>query len=133
MKRTRLLLVEDQELMSQGIRVLLEPEHSIVGIVRGGALVLAGVREHQPDVVLLDLDLPRQSSSQILAELVEAHPTLPVVVVTMHVEPIVADHALRLGARGFVTKASSVEELRLAIREAIQGRCFRTDERSRSG
>lgn len=128
-----MLLVEDHELMSQGLRVLLEPEHTIVGVVRDGAQVLAGVREHQPDVVLLDLDLPDQSSSEILAELVETHPALPVVVVTMHVEPIVADHTLRLGARGFVSKASSVEELRLAIREAMEGRRFRSDRRSRSG
>jgi len=132
-KRIRLLLVEDHELMSQGLRVLLEPEHKIVGIVRDGTLVLAGVREHQPDVVLLDLDLPHQDSSGILAELVAMQPTLPVVVVTMHVEPIVADYALRLGAHGFVSKASSIEELRLAIREAMQGQRFRSDDRSRSG
>jgi DNA-binding NarL/FixJ family response regulator len=132
-KRIRLLLVEDHELMSQGLRVLLEPEHRIVGVVSDGALVLAGVREQQPDGVLLDLALPHQSSSEILAELIEAHPALPVVVVTMHVEPIVADHALRLGAHGFVSKASSIEELRLAISEAMQGRRFRSDQRSRSG
>ena len=126
MKRIRLLLVEDHQLMSQGLRQLLEPEHSIVAIVRDGALVLAGIREHEPDVVLLDLDLPNQSGSEILAELAAAYPTLPVVVVTMQVEPIVADHALRLGARGFVTKVSSVDELRLAIREAMKGRRLRS-------
>jgi DNA-binding NarL/FixJ family response regulator len=121
-KRLRLLLVEDHELMGQGLQALLEPDHSVVGIVRDGTQVLPSVREYQPDLVLLDLDLQEHSGNEVLAGLARAHPALPVVVVTRRADPVVTEHAFRLGARAFVSKDRAADELRRAIREAMKRR-----------
>lgn len=57
--RPRLLLVDDHALMAEGLRAMLEPDHEVVGVISDGREVLAGVEIHRPDIVLLDLGLPR--------------------------------------------------------------------------
>ena len=59
--RTRLLIVEDHPLVAQGLRALLSPRYEIVGIVRDPMRVMTAVGRTEPDVVLLDLSMPRRN------------------------------------------------------------------------
>jgi DNA-binding NarL/FixJ family response regulator len=126
MERLKLLLVEPHQLVSQGLRALLEPEHSVVAIIHDATLALPAVNHHQPDLVLLDLPIPGRGGLGVLAGLTEAHPALPVVVLAAKVHRGLADQVFRLGARGLLSKDASLDELRHALAEALAGRRFQS-------
>jgi DNA-binding NarL/FixJ family response regulator len=122
--KIRLVVAEDHDMVAQGFRAMLGRDCDIVEVVRDGKDVVAAVRKHRPDVVLLDLSLPHRTGMDILTDLRETMPEVRVVVVTMHVDPILVNAAMGLGARGFVPKDAGVEELKAAINEAVSGRRY---------
>lgn len=126
MERLKLLLIETHQLVSQGLRALLEPEHTVVAIVHDRALALPAVVRHRPDLVLLDLPIPGRSGLEVLSRLAEAHPALPVIVMASRIHRGLADQLFRLGARGLLSKDASLDELRQAIAEALAGRRFQS-------
>lgn len=124
MARLRLLLVEDHELVGQGLRAMLGERHSIVGLVRDGREVLDAVRLHNPDIILLDLSLPGRTGVDLIPEIRALNTNVRILVVTMHADPVLADHALRHGAHGFVPKNAPLRELEEAIATVADGRTF---------
>lgn len=123
-ERTRVLIAEDHDMVGQGLRTMLAADYDVVDLVRDGQAVVAAVRKHQPDILLLDLSLPNRTGMDILTDLRSAAPETLVVVVTMHVDPPIVDFAMGLGAAGFVPKDAGVDELHVAIREALGGRRY---------
>jgi DNA-binding NarL/FixJ family response regulator len=122
--RARLLMAEDHDMVAQGFRAMLGRDCEIVEVVRDGQDVVPAVRKHKPDVLLLDLSLPHRTGMDILTELRQTMPDVRVVIVTMHVDPVLVDAAMSLGAAGFVPKDAGVEELKAAIGEAVAGRRY---------
>ena len=131
--KPRLLLAEDHELFSEGLRAMLGKEYAVIGAVRDGAEVIAAVREHRPDVLLLDLSLPHRTGMDLLGDLKAVDPAPRVVVVTMHVDSVLVDAAIRLGASAFVPKDASLDELRTAIEEVLEGRRYLSPRLPRRG
>jgi DNA-binding NarL/FixJ family response regulator len=121
-----LLLVDDHALMTEGLRAMLEPDHTVVDVVRDGNDVAAAVELHQPDLVLLDLSLPGRSGLEVAAELHRRFPATRVIILTMHADRIYADEAIRAGASGYVLKLARAEELRFAVAEVLAGREYIT-------
>jgi DNA-binding NarL/FixJ family response regulator len=95
-----------------------------VATVSDGLDVAAAVHRHEPDILLLDLSLPHRTGLEILGDLHTSAPAVRVVVVTMHVDTVLVDSALRLGASAFVPKDAHVDELHTAIDEVMQGRRY---------
>ena len=122
--KTRLVIAEDHDMVAQGFRVMLGKDCDILEVVRDGKHVVAAVKKHRPDILLLDLSLPNRTGMDILTELRTTQPKVRIVVVTMHVDPLVVDAAVGLGAAGFVPKDAGVEELKSAITEVAAGRRF---------
>jgi DNA-binding NarL/FixJ family response regulator len=122
--KPRLLIAEDHEMFSQGLRAMLGDTCRILATVADGRNVVPAVLRHEPDVLLLDLSLPHRTGLDILGELRTAAPAVRVVIVTMHVDAVLVDAALRIGAAAFVPKDAEVEELRTAIDEVLQGRRY---------
>lgn len=124
MIRPRLLLAEDHTLMAEGLRGILAKDYEVVAVVADGAAVAAAVARYQPDVLLLDLSLPNRPGMELLGELVPRYPKLRILVVTMHVNRVLMEMAMRLGASGFVPKNVTGDELRMAIAEVVAGRKY---------
>ena len=124
MMRPRLLLAEDHTLMAEGLRGMLAKDYEVVAVVADGAAVGAAVARYQPDLLLLDLSLPNRPGMELLGELVPSYPKLRIIVVTMHVNRVLMEMAMRLGASGFVPKNVSGDELRMAIAEVVAGRRY---------
>jgi DNA-binding NarL/FixJ family response regulator len=121
----RLLIAEDHDLVGQGLRSMLQGKAlEVVGIVRDGKAVPGEVSRTRPDVLLLDLSLPNRSGIELIPELSTLAPLMHILVVTMHVDRVLADSAIRLGAHGFVPKDAGIDELRLAIAEVCAGRIY---------
>ena len=116
-----LLLAEDHELVGQGLKAMLSADYEVLDLVQDGAEVVSAVMKHKPDVLLLDLSLPHRNGIDLLTDLFKARPRLRVLVLTMHVDPHLANMAMSLGAHGFVPKNAGLDELRTAIEVIREG------------
>lgn len=125
--RPRLVIVDDHRLVVQGLKQMLGRRYDVVGVAYAGDELLALLRDTPADVVLLDLSLPGRGGLELLPEILAAQPQLRVLVVTMHVDRILADAAFAAGATGFVPKDAGVEELERALRSVLAGKRYRSD------
>jgi DNA-binding NarL/FixJ family response regulator len=119
----RLLVVDDQELVRAGFRLLLEqPEDLVVvGEAEDGPGALAAVRATRPDVVLMDVRMPRMDGIVATRELLAALPQTRVIVLTTFDLDDYVYGALRAGASGFLLKSAPPETLIRAIRTVAAG------------
>lgn len=124
MTRTRLVLAEDHELVSQGFAAMLSAKYDMVASITDGAKVVEAVTQHRPDVLLLDLSLPNRNGIDLLPEIRASCPDVRILVLTMHVDSRVVAMALKLGAAGFVPKDARLAELERAIEEVLAGRRY---------
>jgi DNA-binding NarL/FixJ family response regulator len=124
MARLKLLLVEDHELVGQGLKAMLGEHYDVVALVRDGREVLDAVRLHNPAIILLDLSLPGRTGVDLIPEIRALNSEVRILVVTMHADPVLADHVLRHGAHGFVPKNAPLRELEEAIATVAEGRVF---------
>src|SRR5882672_4260191 len=111
-KRVRVLVVDDSALMRKLIPQLLQgnPSIEVVGTAMDGLLGLKKIGELHPDVITLDLEMPRMDGLEMLREIVRRH-RIPVIVVSSHTEKgaYSALNALALGAFDFVAKPSDAQ------------------------
>ena len=122
MRRLRVLLADDHRMVAEGLQSLLVPNFDLLGIVEDGQRLLEETERLQPDVVVVDITMPRLNGLEAIPLLKTASPGTKVVVVTMHREPAYARRAFSVGADGFVLKHAAAEDLIGAIRAALEGR-----------
>jgi DNA-binding NarL/FixJ family response regulator len=120
---TRVLIVDDHEVLREGVKRIFEKQAStaIIGEASTPQEALKLAREQDWDVVVLDLSLGGRSGLEVLKELKQIRPRLPVLILSMHSEEQFAQRAFKAGAAGYVTKDSPQAELVKAIKKVIQG------------
>jgi DNA-binding NarL/FixJ family response regulator len=121
MSLSSVLLVDDHKVVAEGLVKLLGPFYEIVDTISDGRLVLEAVLRLDPDVVLLDLSMPNVSGLEVIRQLQQHGVKSSTIVLTMHADPGLAVEALKAGARGFVLKESSGEELLTALDVVLRG------------
>lgn len=131
MNRDRqILIVDDHAVVRRGLRQLVSEEPDLFApweaSTAGEALHL--VSQHAPDLVLVDVTLEGASGIELVKQLQAHHTDLPVLVVSMHDEKLYAERALAAGARGYVMKRTSDEEMLQAIRQVLAGRIYVSEE-----
>lgn len=119
----RLLLADDQELLRSALATLLalEDDFEVVASVSRGDAVVAAAREAQPDVALLDIEMPGIDGIAAAAVLTQQVPTCRALILTTFGRPGYLRRAMESGARGFVVKDAPVEQLADAIRRVASG------------
>ncbi|MFI5912261.1 response regulator [Dactylosporangium sp. NPDC051541] len=119
----RVLLADDEAMIRAGLRMVLEaePDIEIVGEAGDGLQAVAQTTALRPDVVLMDVRMPRMGGLAAMRQLLAADPGVKVVVLTTFNEPDALCEALRLGASGFLLKVAPPERLLDAIRVAAGG------------
>lgn len=117
----RILTVDDHEVVRRGLKEMFTESSATFGEARSGAEALTLVREQEWDVVVLDISLGGRNGLEVLADIKQLKPTLPVLILSMHAEEQYAVRAFKAGASGYVNKASPGEELRRAILKIVKG------------
>jgi DNA-binding NarL/FixJ family response regulator len=119
----RVVLVDDQTLVRRGIRSLLElaGDVAIVAEAADGEEGLAAIRRERPDVALLDVRMPKKSGLEVLRALQADGPNVPAILLTTFDDDEVLLEGMKAGARGYLLKDVSLEQLTDAIRTVAQG------------
>jgi two-component system invasion response regulator UvrY len=119
----KILIVDDHEVVRDGVKKIFEKQAGTAAFGEAGtaqeALTLA--REEEWDVAVLDLSLGGRNGLEVLKELKQIRPRLPVLILSMHSEEQYARRAFRAGAAGYVTKGSSRVELAKAVDKVMKG------------
>jgi DNA-binding NarL/FixJ family response regulator len=120
----RVLICDDQEMVCEGLRVILKsaPGIEVVGIARDGAEALEFVPQTNPDLVLMDLKMPVMNGIQATRLLHEQYPQVRVLVLTTYDADEWVFDAIRSGAAGYLLKDTPREELIAAVKGTVEGR-----------
>lgn len=126
MENIRLLIVDDHALFREGLRALFSAikDIDLVGEASSGQQALQLAEEIQPDVVLMDIDMPGMSGVQTTRKLLQRTPSTGVVMVTMLEDDSSVFSAMRAGARGYVLKGAQPVELLQTIRAVASGQAL---------
>lgn len=120
---TRVVVADDQTVVREGLVLLLDllPDIEVVGSAGDGAVALTLVAEHAPDVVLMDLRMPRMDGVEATRRVRAEHLGTQVVVLTTYADDESVFAALQAGALGFLTKDAGADEIAAAIARVTSG------------
>ncbi|HXO21335.1 MAG TPA: response regulator transcription factor [Thermoanaerobaculia bacterium] len=123
---TRILLADDHAVVRLGLKQILEAAipGAVFGEAADGEEVLATARAGGWDVLILDISLPGRSGLDVLKELRETRPALPVLVLSMYPEEQFAVRVLRAGAAGYLAKRTAAADLVTAVKRVLAGRKY---------
>ena len=110
-RRPRVLVADDHAEVTKAICRLLALECEVVGTVADGSAVLEAVQRLQPDVTVVDLNLPTVSGLEACRQITQANPKAKVIVFTAMNDPIIRQRAIEMGASAFVCKVASDGDL----------------------
>ena len=123
---TRVLIVDDHPMVAEGIKAILETydDLQVVGVLNTGEDAVARIEELDPDVVLLDINMPGIGGLSATERILERRPQTCVLILSMHDSPEYISTALGHGARGYILKDVPTEEIKDAIDAVMAGRTY---------
>ena len=120
-RETRVVLVDDEIHIRYLIRNIVREEgYVVVGEANNGEDAVAMYRQHQPDLILMDINLPLKTGDEVLAEILKEFPDAKVVMLTMVADIDTVKRCLELGAVDYILKNNSVDEIRRMLREIVE-------------
>jgi DNA-binding NarL/FixJ family response regulator len=127
--KRKILVVDDHPIVRQGLALLInrEPDLAVCGEAEeaNGAMQVLG--SSRPDVLIVDISLNGPDGLDLLKNIRTSHPSLPVLILSMHDESIYAERALRAGANGYIMKQEATEKVLVAVRRILNGEIYVSD------
>ena len=125
-KRYRIVIAEDHRILREGLRLLLSsnPDFEIVGEAEDGRGAIRCVDELRPDLVLMDLSMPKMNGLDAIAEVKNKCPDTKVLVLTVHKAEEYVFESLKAGADGYLLKDATHTELMLAVGNVLEGKPY---------
>jgi len=123
---TAIVLADDHKVMRQALRLLLEgqPDFQVVGEADDGREALQLAERLHPDVLVLDMAMPDMNGAEVTQQVAKCSPATAVVILSMHRADAYVRKAMRAGAKAYVLKESTADELVKAIHEVVAGRRY---------
>jgi DNA-binding NarL/FixJ family response regulator len=121
MKRIRVLLADDHQMLIDALKSVLEPRCEVVGAVTDGHSLLEAAEKLRPDVIVLDIAMPQLNGLDAARKLQQKMPAVKLIFMTMNEDPYLIGEAFRAGASGFLLKQAAGFELIDAIEKVLKG------------
>jgi DNA-binding NarL/FixJ family response regulator len=127
----RILVVDDHPIVRHGLKTLLvaEPAWEVIGEAEDGIEALEKARRLQPDLIILDVTMPRMNGLEACRRIRQSVPECEVLIVTQHDSPQMMREALDAGARGYVVKSNAARDLLAAVAAVSQHKAFTIQDR----
>jgi two-component system, NarL family, response regulator NreC len=126
MPRPRVLVADDHAIMVQGLGRLLEGEAEIVATASDGQQLVERARQHRPDIIVSDINMPGMSGLDAMRRLKTDGLRSKFIFLTLHTDSRLASEAMRAGASGYLLKHAAAEELIAAIHAVMEGHTYLT-------
>lgn len=125
-EKKRILIVEDRTIVREGLRLLVtsDERYSIAGEAEDGHAAIKAARELQPDLILMDLSMPRMNGMDAIREIKKVCPAIKILVLTVHDTDEFIIASLEAGADGYILKDANKSELMMAIKSVLEGKPF---------
>jgi DNA-binding NarL/FixJ family response regulator len=126
MNNLKIVLAEDHTILREGLRALLstDPNFKIVGEARDGRDAVRCVEKLVPDLLLMDLSMPRMSGMEAIREIKKRYPEIKIIALTVHKTEEYLLTTLKAGADGYVLKDATHDELVMAIKNVMRGKSY---------
>jgi DNA-binding NarL/FixJ family response regulator len=122
-RKRRVLIVDDHPIVRQGLRRVMENEDDLVvcGEAESARDARTAIKELHPDVVIADISLKQGDGIELVRDVRAHHPTLPILVLSMHDETIYAERMLSAGANGYIMKQAASDQFLASVRRVLDG------------
>ncbi len=126
MRKIRIALADDHQLMRSGLRALLErqPDLTVIGEASDGRAAVALVSAQKPDVLVMDIGMPLLNGIEAASQIHQALPEIAIIMLSMHSDESYVLRALKSGARGYLLKDSAEVDLIRAVHAVADGKSF---------
>jgi two-component system response regulator NreC len=126
MRKTRILLADDHQLMRSGLRLVIErqPDLTVVGEAADGREAVALAKSLRPDVAVMDISMPNLNGIEAAYQITKTHSETAVIMLSMHPDESYILRTLKAGAKGYLLKDSAEADLIAAVRAVAQGKSF---------
>jgi DNA-binding NarL/FixJ family response regulator len=132
MPAIRIILTEDHQILRDGIKALIASENiEIAGEASSGAELWQLLEANQPDIILMDISLPDTSGIELTRMITERYPAIKVLILSMYTEENFINQAIKSGAKGYLHKNTTREEMLVAIDTVYSGTDFYSDNISK--
>lgn len=120
-KKVRILVVDDHPIVRQGLTLLINRERDLMvcGEAEEAQSAMQEIAASRPDILIVDISLNGPDGLELLKNIRLKHPSLPVLILSMHDESIYAERALRAGANGYIMKQEATEKVLVALRRIL--------------
>ncbi len=124
--KKRIFIAEDQTIVRDGLRALLSsnPNFEVVGEAEDGRELIRNIEEYNPDLILMDLSMPRMNGMEAIKEVKKLLPDTKILVLTIHKTEEYILPVLKAGADGYVLKNDTQSELMTAIKSVLEGKSY---------
>jgi two-component system response regulator DegU len=121
--KTKIVIIDDHQLFREGVKRILDFEPSFEVVAEGddGEEALAIVEAHKPDVVIMDINMPKVNGVEATKQLIEANADTKVIILSIHDDENYVTHALKTGARGYLLKEMDADTLIEAVKVVADG------------
>jgi len=125
-----ILIVDDHPVLRRGLAALIEaePDLTVCGQADDCKAALEALRKTRPDLAIVDLSLGEGDGLDLIKQIKQRSPEIPVLVLSMHDESVYAERSLRAGARGYVTKQQLDNTVLVAIRRLLDGEMYMSEQ-----
>lgn len=126
LNKKRILLVDDHPLVREWLTNLIHQQDdlAVCGESESAPTAISAVASAKPDLVIADINLKNSSGIELIKNLKESHPDVPVLVLSMHDESLYAERVFRAGAHGYVNKRETAQKMIEAIRRVLEGKLY---------
>ncbi|MBI3194015.1 MAG: response regulator transcription factor [Ignavibacteriae bacterium] len=124
--KKRVLLADDHAIIRDGLKSLLinELKMEVIGLVEDGVQAVQLARTHQPDLVIIDMNMPHKNGLEATREILDENPEIKVIALSMHSDKRYIMEMLSIGASGYILKESAFKEVAQAIETVLNGRTY---------
>lgn len=128
--KLKIVICDDHNMFRDGIKLLIESENigQIIAEAENGAHLLEIIKNHKPDIILMDIDMPVMGGVEATAKISEKYPEIKILVLSMFGDEKLYIKMIKAGANGFILKTSGKYELENAIKQVAAGESYFSNE-----